>query len=69
MAIQLKRHFVLRKLHQLTGIVPLGLFMMEHFYSNWVAVHGAKEFNEGVEWLHAVQSKHTAGVGPGQAPV
>ena len=54
MAIQLKRHFVLRKLHQLTGIVPLGLFMMEHFYSNWVAVHGAKEFNEGVEWLHSM---------------
>jgi succinate dehydrogenase / fumarate reductase cytochrome b subunit len=54
MAIQLKRHFVLRKLHQLTGIVPLGLFMLEHFYSNWVAVHGSKEFNEGVEWLHAM---------------
>src|SRR6266481_955049 len=54
MAIQLKRHFVLRKLHQLTGIVPLGLFMMEHFYSNWVAVHGKDEFNQGVEWLHAM---------------
>lgn len=54
MAIQLKRHFVLRKLHQLTGIIPLGLFMLEHFYSNWVAVHGSKEFNEGVEWLHSM---------------
>src|SRR5947209_7277645 len=54
MSIKLSRHFVLRKLHQLTGIVPLGLFMLEHFYSNWVAVHGRSEFNAGVEWLHAL---------------
>jgi succinate dehydrogenase / fumarate reductase cytochrome b subunit len=54
MTIEIKRHFVLRKLHQLTGIVPLGLFMLEHFYSNWVAVHGPQEFNKGVEWLHSM---------------
>ncbi|HZS43899.1 MAG TPA: succinate dehydrogenase [Blastocatellia bacterium] len=54
MSIQIKRHFVLRKLHQLTGIIPLGLFMMEHFYSNWVATHGREDFNKGVEWLHGM---------------
>src|SRR5713226_9321538 len=34
MSIRLSRTFVLRKLHQLSGIVPLGLFLLEHFYTN-----------------------------------
>ena len=34
MAIRLSRTFILRKLHQLSGIVPLGAFLLEHFYTN-----------------------------------
>jgi succinate dehydrogenase / fumarate reductase cytochrome b subunit len=26
--------FVLRRLHSLTGIVPIGAFLLEHFFSN-----------------------------------
>jgi succinate dehydrogenase/fumarate reductase cytochrome b subunit len=33
MAIRLKREFVLKKLHQLTGILPIGAFLLEHFYT------------------------------------
>ncbi len=54
MAIHLSRTFVLRKLHQLSGIVPLGLFVLEHFYTNSKAIAGAAHFNEAVRDLQAI---------------
>jgi succinate dehydrogenase / fumarate reductase, cytochrome b subunit len=57
MAIHLSRTFVLRKLHQLSGIVPLGAFLLEHFYTNSKAAHptmGAQNFNDAVRDLQAV---------------
>ena len=54
MAIHLSRTFVLRKLHQLSGIVPLGLFVLEHFYTNSKAISGAGAFNEAVIDLQAI---------------
>jgi len=50
----LSRTFVLRKLHQLSGIVPLGLFVLEHFYTNSKAINGAGAFNEAVKDLQAI---------------
>ena len=54
MAIQLSRTFVLRKLHQLSGIVPLGLFLLEHFYTNSKALDGAAHFNDAVRSLQSI---------------
>jgi succinate dehydrogenase / fumarate reductase cytochrome b subunit len=54
LAIQLSRTFVLRKLHQLSGIVPLGLFLLEHFYTNSKALDGAAHFNDAVKDLQAI---------------
>ena len=54
MAIPLSRTFVLRKLHQLSGIVPLGIFVLEHFYTNSKAINGAGAFNEAVVDLQAI---------------
>lgn len=54
MAIRLSRTFVLRKLHQLSGIVPLGLFLLEHFYTNSKALTGAKDFNNAVVDLQSI---------------
>lgn len=54
MAISLSRTFVLRKLHQLSGIVPLGLFLLEHFYTNSKALSGAAEFNTAVKDLQSI---------------
>lgn len=54
MAIRLSRTFILRKLHQLSGIVPLGLFLLEHFYTNSKAIAGAASFNEAVKDLQAI---------------
>jgi succinate dehydrogenase / fumarate reductase cytochrome b subunit len=54
LAIHLSRTFVLRKLHQLSGIVPLGLFLLEHFYTNSKAVDGADSFNKAVADLQSI---------------
>lgn len=44
----------MRKLHQLSGIVPLGLFLLEHFYTNSKALNGAAEFNKAVIELQSI---------------
>jgi succinate dehydrogenase / fumarate reductase cytochrome b subunit len=54
MAIRLSRTFILRKLHQLSGIVPLGAFLLEHFYTNSKAMTGAQAFNDAVRDLQSI---------------
>jgi succinate dehydrogenase / fumarate reductase cytochrome b subunit len=54
LAIPLSRTFVLRKLHQLSGIVPLGIFLLEHFYTNSKALTGPADFNNAVKDLQSV---------------
>ena len=54
MAISLSRTFILRKLHQLTGIMPLGFFLLEHFYTNSKALSGAADFNTAVKDLQSI---------------
>jgi succinate dehydrogenase cytochrome b subunit len=54
LATYLSRTFVLRKLHQLSGIVPLGLFLLEHFYTNSKAIDGAASFNKAVSDLQSI---------------
>lgn len=54
MAIHLSRTFILRKLHQLSGIVPLGAFLLEHFYTNSKALHGQTAFNQAVQDLQDI---------------
>ena len=54
MAIPLSRTFVLRKMHQLSGIVPLGLFLLEHFYTNSKALAGEASFNAAVKDLQSI---------------
>jgi len=54
LAIRLSRTFVLRKLHQLSGIFPLGIFLLEHFYTNSKALTGAADFNKAVSELQSI---------------
>jgi succinate dehydrogenase / fumarate reductase cytochrome b subunit len=42
------RSFILRRLHSLTGIVPLGGFLLFHLFENASARKGAEAFNETV---------------------
>ena len=43
--------FVLRRLHSLTGIVPIGAFLLEHFFSNAFAQNGPAAYNDTVKFL------------------
>jgi succinate dehydrogenase / fumarate reductase cytochrome b subunit len=52
MAIKFSNTFLLRKLHQLTGIVPLGAFFFVHMYTNSTAMSGAEVFNDHVRDIH-----------------
>lgn len=45
---------MLRKLHQLSGIIPLGIFVLEHFYTNSKALTGAADFNQAVTDLQSI---------------
>lgn len=57
MAVRLSRTFILRKLHQLSGIVPLGAFLLEHLYTNSKAAHptkGQEHFNQAVADLQEI---------------
>lgn len=54
MAIRFSKTFLLRKLHQLTGIVPLGAFFFVHMFTNSKAMSGAKVFNDAVEDIHHI---------------
>src|SRR6185436_6411305 len=41
----------LRRLHSLSGVLPVGLFLLEHFYTNSYAMFGAEVYNEKVLFL------------------
>ena len=43
--------FLLRRLHSLSGIVPIGAFLLEHFASNAAAANGPHAYAEQVKFL------------------
>lgn len=55
-------HFALRRLHSLTGIIPIGAFLCEHMLTNFgMVIGGATKYNDDVgligkiPWLHVVE--------------
>lgn len=46
-----RRRFLLRKLHSLTGVVPLGLFLLVHLFTNARALAGEDSFQHAVQDL------------------
>lgn len=43
-----KYDFLLRKIHSLTGIIPIGIFLLEHLITNSFALGGAGSYNEKI---------------------
>lgn len=43
--------FLWRRLHSLTGIIPIGAFLIEHFFSNFVATQGPAAYTKQVALL------------------
>ena len=46
-----KYAFFLRKLHSLSGIVPIGAYLLEHLFSNGMATRGPESFDKIVNLL------------------
>lgn len=47
-----RHHFLLRRLHSLTGIVPVGVFLINHLLTNSTAFLGPERFDHHVKWIH-----------------
>src|SRR5437868_9143125 len=52
--MKISNTFLLRKLHQLTGIVPLGLFFFVHMFTNSKAMNGEGVFEHAVQEIHDI---------------
>ena len=46
--------FVLRKLHSLLGIIPIGAFLLEHLLSNFEALKGPAAYGAQVKFLNSL---------------
>jgi succinate dehydrogenase / fumarate reductase, cytochrome b subunit len=46
--------FLLRRLHSLSGVVPIGAFLLEHFISNAEAFKGSIAYGKQVEFLNSL---------------
>ena len=49
-----RRAFLLRKLHSLTGVVPVGVFLVEHLWTNASALRGRASFDDAVGQIQAM---------------
>jgi succinate dehydrogenase / fumarate reductase cytochrome b subunit len=45
------RSFLLRRLHSLSGIFPVGAFLLEHLLTNFYATRGPDAYNDKVKFL------------------
>lgn len=50
----ISRTFWAKKLHSLTGVMPIGVFLLEHFWTNSFAIYGPQEFDEAVKKLQSL---------------
>jgi succinate dehydrogenase / fumarate reductase, cytochrome b subunit len=49
-----RNHFAMRRLHSLTGIIPIGAFLINHLLANSTAFLGRAEFNHHIELIHSL---------------
>lgn len=50
----LRHEFVIRRLHSLTGIIPLGVYMVIHLATNASLLNGTQTFQRAVYSIHAL---------------
>lgn len=48
-----RHHFLLRRLHSLSGILPVGVFVIMHLFTNFQMIRGRHEFQHEVEFIHS----------------
>lgn len=47
-------HFLWRRLHSLSGVLPVGVFLLEHIYTNSYALVGAEAYNQKIADLQGI---------------
>ncbi|HEY8560171.1 MAG TPA: hypothetical protein VIL74_07330 [Pyrinomonadaceae bacterium] len=52
--MKISNTFLLRKLHQITGVVPLGVYYFAHIYTNTTVMSGEKVFEDHVTDIHHI---------------
>ena len=53
-AVLERHHFLLRRLHSASGIVPIGVFLCEHLFTNVQILRGAEHFDSDVHFIHSL---------------
>lgn len=49
-----EREFVLRRMHSLLGVIPIGLFVVQHLLINHFSVYGEASFNRAVGFMESL---------------
>ena len=49
-----RHYFLLRRLHSLSGIVPVGLFVIAHLFTNFQMIRGGEAFQHEVDFIHGI---------------
>lgn len=52
--IKVSPHFWLRRLHSLSGVIPIGAFLLEHMFTNSFIVKGPEAYNEKIAFLQGL---------------
>ncbi len=50
--------YLQRRLHTLAGVVPVGLFLLEHLFTNATVLNGANSFNQAVAVIQSIPLLH-----------
>jgi succinate dehydrogenase / fumarate reductase cytochrome b subunit len=49
-----KGHFFNRKLHSLLGVIPVGIFLVQHLFVNHFIIYGADSFNKAAHFMESL---------------
>ncbi|MGE7182637.1 succinate dehydrogenase cytochrome b558 subunit [Peribacillus sp. NPDC006672] len=52
------REFGNRRLHSLLGVIPIGLFLLEHLVTNYMATKGPEAFNSAAHFLESIPFRY-----------
>ena len=53
-----KHEFGNRRLHSLLGVIPIGLFLLEHLFTNYMATKGPEAFNSAAKFLEELPFRY-----------
>ncbi|GAK05178.1 succinate dehydrogenase cytochrome b558 subunit [Geomicrobium sp. JCM 19037] len=52
------KEFFNRRLHSLLGVIPVGVFLIQHFIINHFAVYGASSFNAAAHFMESLPFRY-----------